>query len=373
MIRMHDVTTLYGEKQRRYFRDASGMIAEDNLRTLTGAATSTVGILTFFLLLAPCIIEGWQPSVYHLSFWPTSFLFCVFSWLVRRRKFGYWVTALFCVLFEGMVFTFVILIDAVASWNSPASFVPVMSIALPAIFTLPIWISYGLPLVAVAAFIGTALQFKDPVIGQYDIFNSLVGLLCSVVMNHLIFSLRLRDYETRMRYKQQSTYDSLTGLYNKQSSTEAIRQYFNIHNPETVCAVLALDLDNFKHVNDTHGHYVGDQVLHCMGETLLNSFRSTDIVSRFGGDEFFVLLKGTASQALVERKCQQVQDVFQDLTRAAAGIPVGCSIGAILVRHCEVEFESLFRQADMALYRAKTAGKGQYLCLQYPVSEEEEA
>ena len=370
MIRLRNVTTLYGEKQRRYFRDARSIIAEDNLRTLTGATTATLGILTFFLALTPYVIAGWKPSVYHLSFWPAAFLLCLLSWIVRRRNPRGRTITLWCVFVEGLVFTFVILIDAVASWNSPASFMPVMCIALPAIFTMPVWISYGLPLVAVVAFIGTALHFKDPIIGQYDIFNSLVGLLCSVVMNHLIFSLRLRDYETRMRYKHQSTYDSLTGLYNKQSSTDAVRQYFSAHNPETVCAMMVLDLDNFKHVNDTYGHYVGDQVLHCMGETLLNAFRSTDIVSRFGGDEFFVLLKGNDSRVLVERKCLLVQEMFRNLTQEKAGIPVGCSIGAILVRHCEVDFDTLFRQADTVLYRSKTAGKGQYLCLEYPISEE---
>ena len=118
------------------------------------------------------------------------------------------------------------------------------------------------------------LQFKDPAVGQYDIFNSLVGLLCSVVMNHLILSLRLWNHGTRMKYKRQSTYDSLSGLYNKQSSTEASRQYFQLHNPETSCIMLVLDLDNFKHINDTYGHYVGDRVLYSMGVTLAGAFRS---------------------------------------------------------------------------------------------------
>ncbi len=369
MKRLAEIFQIYGEARKQFFRKARGQMAEDNLRTLTGACLATVGILTFFLVLTPFLIQGWTPSFYHLGFWPASVAVSGLVLFLRGKNLSSQGVTALCVLFSVLVFTFVILIDTAAAQHAPASFLPVMCIALPSIFTLPVWLAYGLPLAAAAVFAALAAALKDPEVAQYDIFNTLVGLLCSAVMSHLVLSLRLRDYETRMKYKLESTYDALTGLYNKQSSTEASRQYFKRHNPETVCAMLVLDLDDFKQVNDTRGHYVGDQVLRCMGEALSFSFRSSDITGRFGGDEFFILIKGTASQTLAERKCQMIQDTFRRLTQEEAGFPVGCSIGALLVHKENVRFEELFRQADALLYQAKSAGKGQYLCQKYPLEE----
>ena len=146
------------------------------------------------------------------------------------------------------------------------------------------------------------------------------------------------------------------------------RQYFLRHNPETTCVLLVLDLDRFKEVNDTYGHYVGDQVLRCMGQALQEAFRSSDILARFGGDEFFVLAKGTASRVLTEKKCRLIQEQFGRLVQESAGFPASCSIGALLVHRKPADFETLFHQADAALYQAKSAGRGQYLCQEYAAS-----
>ena len=92
-----------------------------------------------------------------------------------------------------------------------------------------------------------------------------------------------------------------------------------------VCTLLLADLDDFKRVNDTLGHAVGDLVLEQMGKVLLRTFRSTDIVGRFGGDEFLVLVKGAASQGLMNRKCQQIQKNFRSAVREYP-VAVSCSM-----------------------------------------------
>src|SRR5699024_11753486 len=99
----------------------------------------------------------------------------------------------------------------------------------------------------------------------------------------------------QMKYKGVSTMDYLSDIINKQTCLQVCKEYRQTIGSDSVCSLLILDLDDFKAVNDTKGHYTGDVVLQVTGELLRKTFRRSDIVGRFGGAEFLVLLKGIAS------------------------------------------------------------------------------
>ena len=86
----------------------------------------------------------------------------------------------------------------------------------------------------------------SPWVGQYDIFSSVTALGCSVIVINLILFLRVRDFETCMKYKLLSIHDALSNVLNKQASTEAILQFLNAQNGPVNCALLMMDLDDFK-------------------------------------------------------------------------------------------------------------------------------
>ena len=134
-----------------------------------------------------------------------------------------------------------------------------------------------------------------------------------------------------------------------------------------------IDLDDFKTVNDTKGHYTGDVVLQIIGSILRQVFRRSDVIGRFGGDEFLVLLKGTASRPLLERKCQLIQSTLRSRTLQQVQTQVSCSIGVALLQSQSTTFDQLFRQADLALYTAKKSGKGQTVILRHKSSAAEES
>ncbi len=353
-------------RRRKYFREAQWKIAEDNLRILMWTAVITVGLLLLFLLLAKWMLPGWHIAACHMAFFPVLLVFCgVVAWYRRRNVVSRQASAVLSVLFECIVFSFVILIDTVGTPGGPGSFMPVVCVAIPAILTLPHILSYGLMGIFEVVYIAAALVWKEPAVRWYDIFGSLVGVICSMAVENLVMSLRIRDYEARMQYKQLSTKDALSDVFNKKASIDAARQYLRDYNPRVTCALIMLDLDDFKEVNDTHGHYTGDIVLGCTGQVLLNAFRSTDIVGRFGGDEFMVLVKGTAAESLLEEKCRVIQRNLQKLSLEKSGVQVSCSIGVVLVQEQEVDFEVLFRQADAALYHAKSVGKARHILQSY--------
>jgi len=128
-------------------------------------------------------------------------------------------------------------------------------------------------------------------------------------------------------------------------------------------AVLFLDLDRFKHVNDTHGHHVGDDLLRRVASRLRNSVRPEDTVARFGGDEFLVLVE-VVDEAEAEAVAQRILDSLgRPLTIGPLTLQVGVSIGAAIAgptaeRDVVEVATSLVRQADAAMYRAKQAGRG---------------
>lgn len=270
------------------------------------------------------------------------------------------VTAL-CVIFECVLFVFVILIDVFPIPHAPSSFMPLLCIALAVSFILKFRISYTVILLFEVIYILCVLEYKDPFIAQYDIFSSVVSVVFSILLSHIIMRLHIKDFGLNLKYKNLSMQDPLCPILNKKACHEAIRNYFNANNPHVECSLLFLDMDDFKDINDTYGHFMGDRILKVIGDVLTSSFRSTDIIGRIGGDEFMVLLKSPSSFNLLESKCMLINTRLMDAIERSGLPPVTCSIGGVAVQRERVEFDSLFKKADAALYHAKELGRGQFV------------
>ncbi len=354
------------QNRKFFFQSAKKESTSLNLRILLAANLAAILILLGFIMLTPYIIKDWQPTPYHIGFIP-ALLFCFVLSLIYYIR-GSWkyraVTAL-CVLFSIVLLTFSILLDTVGTPGGPGTFLPMMLIAIPALFTLPFRISYALILLAEFLYIATVFIYKNNVLGQYDIFRSVVALMFSIVIANIIMSLKVRDYSIQTKYKQQSMTDGLTNILNKEASFEAFRKYLQTYNPHVTCTLIIMDLDNFKTLNDTRGHAAGDNVLQKVGVLLLETFRHIDIVGRFGGDEFVVLMKGSDSFDIVKEKISAMQQHLRQIGQEEADLQMSASFGVVLVTDQEVESHSLFLQAVAALYDAKRKGRATYVMKTY--------
>lgn len=155
--------------------------------------------------------------------------------------------------------------------------------------------------------------------------------------------------------------DMLTELPNRTSlHIEMERALQDWHNLETPFAVMMLDLDGFKPVNDTHGHDAGDEVLKIVGQRILQINRGSDFAARLGGDEFVVLLRncGTLRQAgeVGQRFIETIARPMK-LETAGMSITIGSSAGVAHISQGASTAEEILKQADEALYLAKNAGK----------------
>lgn len=159
---------------------------------------------------------------------------------------------------------------------------------------------------------------------------------------------------------QQVRYDTVTGLPNRVLFLDRLGRAVERAQRESgyVCAVLFLDIDRFKIVNDSFGHSMGDQLLRMIAQRLTGALRSQDTIARLGSDEFGMLINGVADVAEVQSLAEHLQELFVtplDLNRHEVVFTV--SIGIALNEGSYADPEALLRDADTALHRAKTMGK----------------
>lgn len=150
--------------------------------------------------------------------------------------------------------------------------------------------------------------------------------------------------------------DSLTGLLNKVATADHINQMLS-ESPGQLFALMILDIDNFKRVNDQYGHAIGDTVITEFANTLQSSFRQGDIVGRIGGDEFIVFLR-LWDRGWISRKAAVLgKALCRKLDADSATFEVSASIGIALAPEAGSDFAALYKTADSALYQTKKRGK----------------
>jgi diguanylate cyclase (GGDEF)-like protein len=177
-------------------------------------------------------------------------------------------------------------------------------------------------------------------------------------------NLRLRE-----KLRSQSIRDPLTGLFNRRFLEETLeRELRRAQRTGAPLGVIMFDIDHFKHLNDSFGHEAGDAVLREMAPLLSASLRKTDVACRYGGEEFLLILPDASLEA-TEKRAEYIREAARRLQVVHRGVPVGpvtLSLGvAAFPRHGNTN-DTLLPAVDVALYRAKTAGRDQVVVADDP-------
>ncbi|MGC4020148.1 MAG: GGDEF domain-containing protein [Muricomes sp.] len=320
---------------------------------------STSILLFFFYAIALFLFQGISVIPAHFFIFITGVIFFIISsrYLKSERKSNH-IIAILCLFFEVTVFSFAIFTDIFYLKNGQNLLTPLIYIVFSACFIFPLWQTFSTLLFMEIIYIVLLNLYKSSASSTNDIFISIAGLMISLAVSQIILRFHVESYEVCAHYIELSMTDSLTGILNKKSCENAIQKYLMANTAQS-CALLFLDLDNFKNINDYIGHSTGDQILEETGKLLLKSFRTTDIIGRIGGDEFMVLIKDFRDSAeALNKKCDALQE---DMCRTMQSFSVdcSCSMGAILFQNQNIDFRTLYEAADEALYRAKQSGKKQ--------------
>lgn len=174
----------------------------------------------------------------------------------------------------------------------------------------------------------------------------------------LLVFLYLKDINKRklaeLSLQRDAEYDRMTGVLNKATVGEKIQRHLRNSGEAQTHALMMVDIDSFKAINDSYGHLRGDEVLMKFSQLLVKYFRATDIIGRFGGDEFVIFMKDISADALAGK----LKDFNLALVQFfGTELNVAASIGAAISDQDNRDYTQLLRQADQALYQAKTAGK----------------
>jgi diguanylate cyclase (GGDEF)-like protein len=189
-----------------------------------------------------------------------------------------------------------------------------------------------------------------------------LGIFIALIVLPLFYSLLLhRNQRLVEQLRSLASHDSLTGLANRQLFSETVaRSLATARRTNAPFAVAMVDLDGFKPVNDIHGHVVGDQLLELVGKRLRNVLRKSDLVARWGGDEFVALLSVVTADGVHCVAEKIVAELSRPYPINSASITITCSVGVALYPDDGDTTEELLARADAAMYAAKRSGKDGY-------------
>lgn len=199
----------------------------------------------------------------------------------------------------------------------------------------------------------------------FGVQKEYIALLTEIHQNELAKTeAKLEVQHNISEYERRANTDYLTGLYNRSYIETTVDDWLQkaaaLHD-NLVCIVF--DIDDFKAINDKNGHLFGDEAIKIVSQACLDIFREKDLVGRFGGDEFVIIMKG-ASLEIGKKKAEQLTEALKDVQLQKGGqtISLTISIGISDNQAGAVKtFKELFHLADMQLYKAKQAGKNKII------------
>lgn len=206
--------------------------------------------------------------------------------------------------------------------------------------------------VASSVFIVWMHYVKPYDVWRMDLINiiiySVIGFIIHVISN----SIRIKEFVLTKKINIQKDTDGLTGLKNKSATTRAINEYLADKTKDKGIMYL-LDIDNFKSINDTYGHDVGDSIIYQFGKFLKETFNNNEIVGRFGGDEFIVFIKDTDDYGYAVEVARKVAEGAPEYVKFPDDNKLSVGIGLSLYRGEEQNYSEIFKKADVALYKTK--------------------
>jgi len=169
-----------------------------------------------------------------------------------------------------------------------------------------------------------------------------------------------------------SNHDTLTGLPNRRFFTQRLEHAIKVaHRNKSKVAVLMLDLDEFKEINDSMGHDVGDKLLQRVAHRVLESLRSVDTFARIGGDEFYILIEQISSMTDIQRVIEKILEGFKEAFDVAGDeLKVTASIGIAIYPENGEDALSLIKNVDLAMYKSKNKGKNSFSFFSQDLSQE---
>lgn len=308
---------------------------------------NSISLIVFLILIIPCyLFEGkkWAEivlpyvviSVFILSFFQDAYIIGLFSPAT--------ITGFICVSGVGLLL-----------FQRKIVYPPL--IFATAIFLVIGWLTLNTKM-PYAPLFNTNLMYQDSSNSSFWVSCMAIFIIPILIISLILSEILLIQRRYRESHIEKlSQIDPLTNLHNRRSFNEHLRR---INYARGSYAIIILDLDHFKSINDLYGHRIGDEALKQVASVLTNNVRDSDIVARFGGEEFIILLQDTPKDKAFEiaERCRQSLKDVSIFINAADSIQLTASFG-VAISNTTYDFEQIIHYADQALYQAKQQGRDQ--------------
>ncbi len=350
---------LFGAKEKSSLKLIKPFAEEVNYKLLKGASITCIILLVLPLLEIIVFKELSGRFFFYLTFLlitVTVFVLTVFF----AKKHPVLILPLFYILF--------VVCLAYGTWLGIFSLPEMTGVTFHIIvFVFPLLIAdcpWRCDLIIIAScvvFMFFSYMKKTPAVFHVEFMNAMNSMVLSLVISTVRQIQNVQSFIDRALLKKQRDTDSLSRTLSRAALENGIKnvlQKFGFGG-----CLMFLDVDNFKHINDTYGHVIGDELIIEIGRCLRSVCRPMDIVGRYGGDEFMIFFPQMADKIFAEKRAEEIIryvkkcDLAQQLNEV-----ISVSIGCLIFQNGFTDHVALFSEVDNMLYEAKKNGKNQF-CL----------
>ncbi|MFB0921666.1 MAG: GGDEF domain-containing protein [Oscillospiraceae bacterium] len=313
--------------------------------------------LTITLLVFVLSRLGFEDWAFMWRYWlliPMYSVFLAFSIIYGRKKNKDYVVVQWAgTLFSIALVLLLTVIEVFYYPSKPDELFVFVIVLLPLFFANETWVIASITFWGGLLFCILTYHFKAPEVVQHDIFSVSLSILLSLLVLGYHARLRANGFLVKEKYKTLSRMDLLTELLNKKSYELWCQRLIDECENGMPCSLVIFDLDNFKQINDTYGHIIGDRVLEIVGQTLSETFQADCFVGRIGGDEFSAFTCSRKSSELFRRRAENVMTEVMERAMKELRIDVTMSMGISEKTSGTISYMELYFDADKALYEFK--------------------
>lgn len=339
---------------RHYERYAKHEIAERNIVVLKIISIGGFVLTLFFLAASQWMFGKWEITWHYWCLAYFYLFFTIFSSAYGRcKKKNYYTVQTIGVLFNIILTALLINIGVFAKPGQPDELLSFLLVLMPLYFTIQPWVVAALVFAGGLGFCVLAFLYKDPSIIRIDVISTALSLTLSMFVLAYMSRLRASGFISREKYKKLSKTDLLTGILNKRSYELWCQRLLHEREEGCPCALVVFDLDNFKQINDTFGHIMGDKALEIVGQALSSNFRADGLVGRIGGDEFSAFVCTHSGCRTIGKRSKNIVAEVKERSINELKIEVTMSMGVSEVQSGTVSYAEMYMNADKSLYEFK--------------------
>lgn len=345
---------------KKYISDNEEEVKSSNQRMIVAISTIYLVVIIAYNLIVPIFFSDWGVSiVYQVALGvhvPILLFIMLRYWRKNNRSLR--EIQIFSVIFQLYIMAFVVIISVVPFWKEqPAVYFAPIAIGFTMLLMYTFNVAVLLSLIETIVIIVVSFLTKSSEIVNVNMFNAVLTFVVAFYVIYMLYSNRINESRQRKMLRKMGQTDKLTQIYNR-AATEMLSQEYIQSHKDANFALMIIDIDEFKSVNDTYGHQTGDMVISTVAHIIEDAAGPDNIAGRMGGDEFMVFIRNFNSR-------DDIKKIAADILRGAIAIKmpddrvrVSCSIGVCALKGSEwMEYDDMFKCADRALYYIKEHGK----------------